>query len=80
MTKLITPITGNAGLSEENTDPLLTTPEAASVLGTSPQTLEVWRCTKRYPLAYVKIGRSVRYRKSALLAFIASRTVGADAA
>jgi hypothetical protein len=37
----------------------------------------VWRCTKRYPIPYVKIGRSVKYRRSDLLAFIASRTVGA---
>jgi excisionase family DNA binding protein len=58
-------------------DPLLTTPEAAGLLRTTPQTLEVWRCTKRYPLPYVKVGRNVRYRKSALLAFIASRTIAA---
>jgi excisionase family DNA binding protein len=56
---------------------LLTTPEAAELLGVSPKTLEVWRCTKRYPLAYVKIGAAVRYQKSAILAFIASRTVAA---
>lgn len=63
----------------ENTtdDELLSTVQAAKILNASPQTLEVWRCTKRYPLAYVKIGSKVRYRRSAILAFIASRTVAA---
>lgn len=56
---------------------LLTTPEAAELLGVSPKTLEVWRCTKRYPLAYVKIGAAVRYQKSAILAFITARTIAA---
>ena len=58
-------------------DPLLTTTEAAEMLDVSPQTLEVWRSTKRYPLPYVKIGRNVRYRKSGILTFIASGEVAA---
>lgn len=57
-------------------DPLLDTPAAANLLGTEPSTLEVWRCTKRYQLPYIKVGRLVRYRKSALLKFLESRTVG----
>lgn len=57
-----------------STDPLRTEAEAAQHLGVSPKTLSVWRCTKRYPLPYVKIGSRVRYRQSALDAFIASRT------
>ena len=57
-------------------DPLLDTPAAAAVLGTEPSTLEIWRCTKRYALPYIKVGRLVRYRKSALLKFLESRTVG----
>lgn len=56
-------------------DPLLTTPEAAELLDVSPQTLEVWRSTKRYPLPYVKIGRNVRYKKSGIMGFIASGEV-----
>ncbi len=56
---------------------LLTTAEAAALLDVSPQTLEVWRCSKRYPLPYTKIGRNVRYLRSAVLAFIASRMVAA---
>jgi predicted DNA-binding transcriptional regulator AlpA len=38
----------------------------------------VWRSTKRYPeLEYVKIGRNVRYRRSAIERFIQLRTVSA---
>lgn len=58
-------------------DLLLTTHEAAALLDVSPQTLEVWRCTKRYPLAYVKIGRNVRYWKSGVLAFLEAGEVAA---
>jgi excisionase family DNA binding protein len=58
-------------------DPLLTEADAAKQLDVTVGTLQVWRSTKRYPLPYVKIGRNVRYRKSAVLAFIAARTVPA---
>lgn len=61
----------------EQNNRLLTTQEAAELLDVSPKTLEVWRCTKRYRLAYVKIGRNVRYPSSAIQDFIASRTVTA---
>jgi excisionase family DNA binding protein len=59
-------------------DDLLTTAEAAKLLDVTPGTLEVWRSTKRYPLPYVKIGSNVRYRKSAVLAFLEARTVNND--
>lgn len=36
--------------------------EAANILGVTASTLAVWRCTKRYPLPYVKIVRKVFYR------------------
>lgn len=49
----------------------------AEILGVSPGTLAVWRCTRRYPLPYQKIGRAVRYRVEDLEAFAQSRTVGA---
>lgn len=58
-------------------DPLLSEQEAADKLGVKPSTLQVWRSTKRYPLPYVKVGRNVRYRTSAVDAFIDSRTVAA---
>lgn len=57
--------------------PLLTPEQAAEFLSTTPGTLSVWRCTRRYDLPYVKVGRAVRYRLSDLEAFIAARTVGA---
>lgn len=54
---------------------LMTPPEAAEILGTTEGTLRVWRCTKRYPLPYVRLGRAIRYRESDVLNFITSRTV-----
>jgi len=57
------------------TDRLVSEPQAAEILGVRPQTLAVWRCTRRYPLAWSKIGACVRYRMSDLQAFIAARTV-----
>ncbi|WP_109015408.1 helix-turn-helix domain-containing protein [Novimethylophilus kurashikiensis] len=58
-----------------NRDPLLNTVEAASYLGIYPHTLDVWRCTRRYKISYVKVGRLVRYRKSALDEFLNRQTV-----
>jgi hypothetical protein len=52
---------------------------AAEILGVTPGTLSVWRCTRRYPLPYIKVGRAVRYRLGDLDKFLASRTVGAAA-
>ena len=55
---------------------LLTEAQAAAYLGLkNPKTLAVWRCTKRYPLTYVKYGRTVRYRRKDLEAFIAAKVV-----
>lgn len=56
-------------------DPLLSEQQAAQQLGVKPATLQIWRSTKRYALAYIKVGRLVRYRQSALQAFLASREV-----
>lgn len=57
------------------TSDTMSTDEAAAYLGVAPSTLAIWRCTKRYPLPYIKVGRLVRYRKSDLDAFLISRTV-----
>ena len=57
------------------TDPLLTPAKAAERLGIQEQTLAVWRCTARYNLAFVKVGRAVRYRASVIDAFIEANTV-----
>ena len=51
---------------------LLTPDEVASRLGIKVQTLAAWRCTKRYPLSFVKVGRTVRYREPDVEAFLAS--------
>ena len=51
-------------------DPLLKTRQAAKLLGVVPDTLVQWRCTRRYPLPYIMVGSSVRYRLSDVLAFI----------
>ena len=55
---------------------LMTPKEVADYLGISTETLNVWRCTKRYDLAYIKAGRLVRYRIEDVEAFVASRMQG----
>ncbi len=57
------------------TDPLLGNREAAAYLGVTPHTLDIWRAARRYPIPYVKVGRLVRYRRSALDAWLTARTV-----
>lgn len=57
----------------KKTEILLTPQDVAVRLGVSTATLATWRCTKRYPLAYVKIGRLVRYRIGDVQAFEISR-------
>lgn len=54
---------------------LLTPEEAALAIGVTPNTLTVWRCTKRYPLAYVRCGRLIRYREDDVADFLARRRV-----
>lgn len=57
---------------------LLDTEQAAGYLGVTSKTLEVWRSTKRYNIPFIKVGRLVKYRKSALDAFLESRTIRTD--
>ncbi|MEI8572634.1 DNA-binding protein [Methylomonas sp. LW13] len=59
-------------------DEILGNTDAADYIGVTPRTLEVWRCTKRYQIPFIKVGRLVKYRKSALDAFLESRTVGVE--
>ncbi len=49
---------------------LLNNNQAAQYIGVTPGTLEVWRCAKRYNIAYLKIGRLVKYRKADLDNFL----------
>ena len=58
------------------TNPLMSPEQVAEYLGLEVETLNVWRCTKRYDLPYSKIGRLVRYRPEDVEAFIVSRTEG----
>lgn len=57
---------------------LMTPEQVADYLGVSVETLNVWRCTKRYNLPYVKAGRLVRYRLQDVEAFVASRLQRAE--
>ena len=67
-------------MSEAKADPLRSEAEAAGKLGVKCGTLQVWRSTKRYHLPYVKVGRLVRYRDSALDKFLQERTVDMEPA
>jgi hypothetical protein len=58
------------GISE-----LLTEKQAAEALHLSSKTLTTWRCTKRYPLRYTRMGRRVFYRREDVQRFIEARTV-----
>lgn len=55
---------------------LMTPDQVAAYLGVSVETLNVWRCTKRYNLPYIKAGRLVRYRREDVDAFVADRMQG----
>ena len=50
---------------------LLTPEQTAAALGVKSQTLALWRCNKRYDLAWVKVGRLVRYREDDVASFLA---------
>ncbi|WP_316354696.1 helix-turn-helix transcriptional regulator [Candidatus Trichorickettsia mobilis] len=49
---------------------LLNRKEAAEFLGVKESTLAHWKCTGRYNLASVKIGRLVKYRVTDLEKFV----------
>jgi len=51
------------------TEQLLTDVQAAEFLSISPSTMRVWRWKRQGP-EWVKIGRCVRYRQSALNAYL----------
>jgi excisionase family DNA binding protein len=53
---------------------LLTEKQAAEYLGLARGTLSVWRCRRRYPLRFIRVGRAIRYRQPDLDAFLASRS------
>lgn len=49
---------------------LLSPQEVSEITGLSPGTLALWRSTGRVDLPYCKLGRSVRYRRDDLEAFL----------
>jgi excisionase family DNA binding protein len=59
-------------------NPLLTRDQAAKYLGIKTSTLAVWACTKRYNLAFIRVGRLCKYRLADLDAFIAHNVVGGE--
>ena len=61
---------------QTNQPNLMSRTEAADYLGLAPHTLAVWKCTSRYSLPCVKIGRLAKYRKKDLDDFIQRRTTG----
>jgi len=48
--------------------------DAADLLGLRPPTLRAWRFQRRGP-AFVRLGRSVRYKRADLLEFLDGATV-----
>jgi excisionase family DNA binding protein len=52
---------------------LLTQSEAAALLRCSPKTLEVDRCRRRWRVPFLRVGRSIRYDRNAVLAWLAAR-------
>jgi hypothetical protein len=65
-------------LTEAPDSAVVNTKQASTFLGLAPETLEVWRCTRRQKLPYLKVGRSVRYLLGDLRKFQDSCKVGAD--
>ena len=64
----------------DTSDRLLSIADTAELLGVTVGTLNTWRSNKRYDLAYVRVGRCIRYRLSDVLEWINSRTVQAAGA
>lgn len=57
-------------------DPLFTTQEAARVVGLASSTLETWRSRPprdTVPPPFLRLGRAIRYRRSALTAWLGDR-------
>lgn len=53
---------------------MLTENQAAEMIGLQPGTLTNWRSRGVYGLPFVKVGRLVRYRRSDVEKWLASRT------
>lgn len=75
--QITTPQSAIAHIIADKSSGTITPQEAADYIGAAVTTMAIWRCTKRYPLPYIKVGRLVRYRISDLDAFLNSRTIAA---
>jgi len=64
----------NAGSKATSSD-LLSRREAAKYLGIKEQTLAVWKCTKRFAIPVITVGRLIKYRRSDLDRFLNANTV-----
>jgi excisionase family DNA binding protein len=59
-------------------DSLMTRQEAARFLQVNAQTLASWACNGRYKIPFMRVGRAIRYRRSDLESWLASRTVNGE--
>ena len=59
---------------------LLSTKDAAEILGISEASLIAWRCAGDYRLPIVRIGRQVKYKLSDVLSYIDSNRQTGSAA
>ena len=64
------------GIEQKRQSNLLSRKEAAEYLGVTVHTLAVWKCTGRYNLPCIKIGRLAKYKLNDLDDFIQRRTTG----
>ncbi len=54
---------------------LLSPKQLEAEYGIPVGTQAIWRCTKRYSIPYLKVGRLVRYDRSAFERWLESRTI-----
>jgi predicted DNA-binding transcriptional regulator AlpA len=62
-------------ISTATEDPLRDPAHTAQRLGVTRNALAMWRCSQRYQLPFIKIGRLIRYRESDIQAFLHRHTV-----
>ena len=49
--------------------------KTADLLGVTEDTLAIWRCTQRYDLPYVRVGKSIMYDLKDVVNFIERRKI-----
>lgn len=72
--EVISRICAALGLDPKKPPLSLSEAQVSEVLMTKPSTLRVWRCTKRYPLPYLKMGRNIKYPLVGVAEFLLLRT------